>query len=200
MSCSTCVERRLGHGGVTIPLVDPVVIAVVMCRRRPSYVRRMGEMVGRFENARSEEHFLGAFDKAMAKWPDREDRSVETSFGSTMVSTVCSSGTGDPLVLLQGGGSTVAVWDRFAEGGTASGIQDARPTDGRSDRLRAARNAAPDTADEGPVERQPNALDDHARRSESAGSVDTGVEDGSRRLAPGRVAHAPRCKPRDAGG
>ncbi len=75
----------------------------------------MGELVGKFENARSEEHFLDAFDKAMAKWPDREDRSVETSFGSTTVSTVCSSGTGDPLVLLQGGGSTVAVWDRFAE-------------------------------------------------------------------------------------
>lgn len=75
----------------------------------------MGDHVGRFRSDRSREHFLSAFDAAMAAWPDRVDRQVETSFGTTAVSTTLASGKGQPLVLLQGGGSTVAAWSGFAD-------------------------------------------------------------------------------------
>lgn len=75
----------------------------------------MTELVGSFTDDSSRAHFLSAFDKAMAGWPEHIDRIVETSFGSTMASTTRRSGKANPVVLLQGGGSTIAAWARFAE-------------------------------------------------------------------------------------
>lgn len=71
--------------------------------------------VGTFRSAETRANFLQAFDTAMAPWPDRTDQRVETSFGSTVASTTRGSGGGDPLVLLQGGGSTIAAWAQFAD-------------------------------------------------------------------------------------
>jgi len=80
----------------------------------------MVESVGRFKDDASRERFLSAFDRAMAAWPARVDHRVETRFGSTVASTVRDSGDGAPVVLLQGGGSTVAAWAPFVHSWSAA--------------------------------------------------------------------------------
>ena len=56
-------------------------------------------------------NFSVAYDKVMAKWPaDREEISVRTAFGETVVN-VCGPRDGTPLLLLPGGGgATSASW------------------------------------------------------------------------------------------
>ncbi|WP_268920989.1 alpha/beta fold hydrolase [Paramicrobacterium chengjingii] len=50
----------------------------------------------------------------MSRWPDRDDCVIDTSFGRTAYSVTRNSGEGAPLVLLQGGSSTAAMWAPFA--------------------------------------------------------------------------------------
>ncbi|MEU5343806.1 MULTISPECIES: alpha/beta hydrolase [unclassified Streptomyces] len=56
-------------------------------------------------------NFCVAYDKVMARWPaDREEISVRTAFGETVVN-VCGPRDGIPLLLLPGGGgATSASW------------------------------------------------------------------------------------------
>ncbi|MGO2519100.1 MAG: alpha/beta fold hydrolase [Microbacterium sp.] len=75
----------------------------------------MDDQVGSFTDDATRAHFLRAFDSAMATWPEREDHRVETSFGATMVSLTGPIGERAPVVLVQGGGSTIASWAPFAE-------------------------------------------------------------------------------------
>lgn len=76
----------------------------------------MGGRVGGFRSEASEKHFMQVFDAAMKHWPDRSDRCVETDFGHTVASVAGHASSTDvlpPLVLLQGGGSTIAAWAEF---------------------------------------------------------------------------------------
>ncbi|MGO2862042.1 MAG: alpha/beta fold hydrolase [Brevibacterium sp.] len=78
----------------------------------------MGERVGGFRSDVSKHHFMEAFDAAMTQWPPRTDHRVNTEFGSTTVSianTPPAAQMEHPLVLLQGGGSTIAAWARFVD-------------------------------------------------------------------------------------
>lgn len=75
----------------------------------------MASHVGAFRSDRCRARFLRALDVLMADWPDHDDHRVQTSFGSTAATITRHSGSGTPIVLLQGGGSTIAVWARFAE-------------------------------------------------------------------------------------
>lgn len=75
----------------------------------------MNESVGGFRSESARGNFLRAFDVAMASWPDRTDHRVDTRFGQTAVSMAAGPGDRAPLVLLQGGGSTVAAWGPFVD-------------------------------------------------------------------------------------
>lgn len=70
--------------------------------------------VGRFLDDAAEARFRVAFDRAMTDWPEREDRTVETSFGRTAASIARGHGEATPVLLLPGGGSTIAAWAPFA--------------------------------------------------------------------------------------
>ncbi|WP_431042459.1 alpha/beta fold hydrolase [Streptomyces sp. P1-3] len=76
--------------------------------------------MGRFTGVEARGRFLDAYDRAMEHWPSpREERDIETRFGSTRVH-VHGEGDGIPLVLLPGQNATPAVWASsvaaFAEG------------------------------------------------------------------------------------
>ena len=76
----------------------------------------MGDRVGGFRSDASEKHFMQVFDAAMKHWPDRSDLCVETDFGPTMASAAGNESSTQalpPLVILQGGGSTIAPWAEF---------------------------------------------------------------------------------------
>ncbi len=70
--------------------------------------------VGRFLDHAAEARFRRAFKRAMAVWPEREDRAIETSFGRTVVSIARGRREATPVLLLPGGGSTIATWGPFA--------------------------------------------------------------------------------------
>lgn len=72
--------------------------------------------VGRFRDNEAEERFGRLLRSAMATWPAHRDRTVNTSFGVTAFTETVDSGEGAPLVLLQGGSSTPALWAELARG------------------------------------------------------------------------------------
>lgn len=72
------------------------------------------DRVGTFSDDEARRDFLAALDVAMERWPLHEDRTIETDFGRTAISIVPGEGAGDPVVLLQGGGSTIAIWSLLA--------------------------------------------------------------------------------------
>lgn len=74
----------------------------------------MAGAVGAFKNDQARERFGALLQAAMARWPDRRDIGVDTSFGRTIVSETLDSGDGAPLILLQGGSSTSSIWADFA--------------------------------------------------------------------------------------
>lgn len=76
--------------------------------------------VGRFRSAQARGRFLEQLNAVLESWPERTDLSVETSFGTTAYSSISPSGPSAlgessvaPLVLLQGGNSTVAGWSKL---------------------------------------------------------------------------------------
>lgn len=79
----------------------------------------MRKNVGRFIDDAAEARFKQAFDRAMTSWPTRVDLEITTSFGRTVASTVEGPSDGTPVLLLPGGGSTIAPWGPFAEAWSA---------------------------------------------------------------------------------
>ncbi|MGK5729524.1 alpha/beta fold hydrolase [Streptomyces sp. URMC 124] len=70
----------------------------------------MGALVSSFADDAARARILGAYDKAMAFWPEpRGQQDVATSFGSTRVHTY-GGGPGTPVVLLHGQNATPAEW------------------------------------------------------------------------------------------
>ncbi|QLE74438.1 alpha/beta fold hydrolase [Streptomyces rectiverticillatus] len=70
----------------------------------------MGAQVSSFADDAARARILGAYDAAMAFWPEpRGQQDVATSFGSTRVHTY-GSGPGTPVVLLHGQSATPAEW------------------------------------------------------------------------------------------
>ncbi|CAM5371371.1 alpha/beta fold hydrolase [Streptomyces abikoensis] len=66
--------------------------------------------IGDFAGEAARVKILGAYDKAMAFWPEpRGRKDVETSFGTTRVHTY-GGGAGTPVVLLHGQSATPAEW------------------------------------------------------------------------------------------
>ncbi|MEU8549054.1 alpha/beta hydrolase [Streptomyces roseoverticillatus] len=66
--------------------------------------------IGSFAGEAARARILGAYDKAMAFWPEpRGQQDVATSFGTTRVHT-CEGGAGTPVVLLHGRSATPAEW------------------------------------------------------------------------------------------
>ncbi|WP_424890592.1 alpha/beta fold hydrolase [Streptomyces sp. XH2] len=81
----------------------------------------MGTQISSFAGEAARARILGAYDKAMAFWPEpRGQKDVATSFGTTRVHTY-GGGAGTPVVLLHGQSATPAEWAphvaAFAEGG-----------------------------------------------------------------------------------
>lgn len=72
--------------------------------------------VGHFTSAQARQRFLDLLDSVLDSWPTRTDASLETSFGETAYSLVAPNDPVDPpLVLLQGGNSTIAGWSHLIE-------------------------------------------------------------------------------------
>ncbi|MCQ8771796.1 alpha/beta fold hydrolase [Streptomyces telluris] len=70
----------------------------------------MGTQVSSFADDAARARILGAYDAAMAFWPEpRGQQDVATSFGSTRVHTY-GGGPGTPVVLLHGQSATPAEW------------------------------------------------------------------------------------------
>ncbi|GGX60874.1 carboxylesterase [Streptomyces hiroshimensis] len=70
----------------------------------------MGAQLSSFADEAARARILGAYDKAMAFWPEpRGQRDVSTSFGTTRVHTY-GGGPGTPVVLLHGQSATPAEW------------------------------------------------------------------------------------------
>ncbi|MFC5145845.1 alpha/beta fold hydrolase [Streptomyces aureoversilis] len=70
----------------------------------------MGAQVSSFADDAARARILGAYDAAMAFWPEpRGQQDVATSFGSTRVHTY-GGGPGTPVVLLHGQSATPAEW------------------------------------------------------------------------------------------
>ncbi len=70
----------------------------------------MGTQIGSFASDEARERVLAAYDEAMAYWPQpREERDVETSFGTTRVYGY-GGGTGTPVVLLHGQSAGPTEW------------------------------------------------------------------------------------------
>ncbi|MFF4215722.1 alpha/beta fold hydrolase [Streptomyces nondiastaticus] len=66
--------------------------------------------LGSFADEAARARILGAYDKAMAFWPEpRGQQDVATSFGTTRVHTY-GGGAGTPVVLLHGQSATPAEW------------------------------------------------------------------------------------------
>src|SRR5690606_13707479 len=84
------------------------------------YASYMRKNVGKFIDDAAEARFKQAFDRAMTSWPTRVDLEITTSVGRTVVSTVEGPSDGTPVLLLPGGGSTIAPWGPFAEAWSAA--------------------------------------------------------------------------------
>ena len=76
--------------------------------------------VGRFRSAQARGRFLEQLNAVLESWPERTDLSIETSFGTTVYSIISPTGpsalgesSATPLVLLQGGNSTIAGWSKL---------------------------------------------------------------------------------------
>lgn len=79
-----------------------------------------GDGVGRFRSPEARGRFLKQLNAVLGSWPERTDSTIETTFGTTAYSSISPtrspSLTGSnarPLVLLQGGNSTVAGWTKL---------------------------------------------------------------------------------------
>ncbi|MFF4159005.1 alpha/beta fold hydrolase [Streptomyces sp. NPDC001678] len=71
----------------------------------------MGTRISSFADDAARTRVLGAYDKAMAYWPEpRGERDVETGFGTTRVHTFNPDGGGTPVVLLHGQNAGPAEW------------------------------------------------------------------------------------------
>lgn len=86
-------------------------------RRKDAHSTSLNEVpddVGRFRSEESRAQFLELLDAALATWPTHSNEAVETSFGTTVCSTISTTETySAPVVLLQGGNSTVAGWSHL---------------------------------------------------------------------------------------
>lgn len=87
---------------------------------QPAASPTLGDGVGGFRSPEARGRFLKHLNTVLESWPERTDSMVETSFGTTAYSSISparsASPTGSnptPLVLLQGGNSTVAGWTRL---------------------------------------------------------------------------------------
>lgn len=76
--------------------------------------------VGRFRSEQARGRFLKLLNTVLESWPEHTDSSIETSFGTTAYTSVpparqtAFAGSGStPLILLQGGNSTIAGWTKL---------------------------------------------------------------------------------------
>ncbi|MFI9201826.1 alpha/beta fold hydrolase [Streptomyces sp. NPDC053048] len=81
----------------------------------------MGAQVSSFAGDEARARVLAAYDRAMAHWPQpREERDVETAFGTTRVHAYNTDADGIPVVLLHGQSAGPVEWAphvaAFAEG------------------------------------------------------------------------------------
>ncbi|MEU1312205.1 alpha/beta fold hydrolase [Streptomyces cinnamoneus] len=71
----------------------------------------MAALISSFTGDEARMRVLAAYDRAMAFWPQpREQRDVETAFGTTRVHTYGADGDGTPVVLLHGQSAGPAEW------------------------------------------------------------------------------------------